>query len=102
MCRMREGRDNPVSVQQNLTSAEYVAQKGFAEDLDEGKYSLPLIHTLQSLPRHETIVLRNLLTQRRVAGHSPLFFFFFFFLIIYIALSIASINTIMLMQPVGL
>jgi geranylgeranyl pyrophosphate synthase len=58
---------------QNLTSAEYVAQKGFAEDLDEGKYSLPLIHTLQSLPRHETIVLRNLLTQRRVAGHSPLF-----------------------------
>jgi geranylgeranyl pyrophosphate synthase len=58
---------------QNLTSTEYVIQKGFAEDLDEGKYSLHLIHTLQSPPRHETIMLINLLTQRRVAGHSPLF-----------------------------
>lgn len=58
---------------QNLTSAEYEAQKGFADDLDEGKFSLPLIHTLLSLPQQETIVLRNLLTQRRVAGRSPLF-----------------------------
>jgi geranylgeranyl pyrophosphate synthase len=58
---------------QNLTSTGYVSQKGFVEDLDEGKYSLHLIHTLQSLPRHETIMLINLLTQRRVAGHSPLF-----------------------------
>jgi geranylgeranyl pyrophosphate synthase len=58
---------------QNLTSAEYGAQKGFAENLDEGKYSLPLIHALQSLPLYETLVLRNLLTQRRVAGHSPSF-----------------------------
>jgi hypothetical protein len=30
------------------------------------------------------------------------FFFFFFFFIIYIALSIASINTMMLMQPLRL
>ncbi|RAR00829.1 geranylgeranyl diphosphate synthase [Stemphylium lycopersici] len=59
------------SIEEYLRMVDFT-QKGFAEDLDEGKYSLPLIHALQSLSRHETVMLRNLLSQRRVAGCSPL------------------------------
>ncbi|KAG8630370.1 hypothetical protein KVT40_001989 [Elsinoe batatas] len=35
----------------NLTSAQYEKNKGFCEDLDEGKYALPLIHALAAKPR---------------------------------------------------
>ncbi|KAK5655708.1 hypothetical protein OQA88_5641 [Cercophora sp. LCS_1] len=55
---------------QNLSSAEYTQTKGFCEDLDEGKYSLPLIHALNNLPDDKALILRNILTQRRVCGKS--------------------------------
>ncbi|KAI0398029.1 putative geranylgeranyl diphosphate synthase [Xylariaceae sp. FL0594] len=41
----------------------YTEQKGFCEDLDEGKYSLPVIHLMQTNP--EDPVLRNIWMQRR-------------------------------------
>ncbi|KAL4935889.1 hypothetical protein BDV06DRAFT_228397 [Aspergillus oleicola] len=51
---------------QNLVSAEYTKQKGFCEDLEEGKFSLPLIHLLQTMPNN--YVLKNVWTQRRVTS----------------------------------
>ncbi|KAG7289912.1 hypothetical protein NEMBOFW57_006289 [Staphylotrichum longicolle] len=64
----------------NLTSADYTKQKGFCEDLDEGKYSLPLIHALGRCETYgptttndgKNTVLRNLLSQRHVAGKMSL------------------------------
>ncbi|KAL4914351.1 putative geranylgeranyl diphosphate synthase [Aspergillus aurantiobrunneus] len=49
---------------QNLVSAEYTKQKGFCEDLEEGKFSLPLIHLLGAMP--DNYVLKNIWMQRRV------------------------------------
>ncbi|VUC25193.1 unnamed protein product [Clonostachys rosea] len=51
---------------QNLTSDDYTNQKGFCEDLDEGKYSLPLILALTRSLRKGQI--NSLLVQRRVTG----------------------------------
>lgn len=51
---------------QNLHSSEYRAQKGFCEDLDEGKYSFPLIHALNVQPND--FLLRELLQRRRNVG----------------------------------
>ena len=58
---------------QNLASADYAKQKGFAEDLDEGKYSFTLIHcirTLDSEPKFagDAMQLRAFLMKRRFEG----------------------------------
>lgn len=58
---------------QNLASADYSKQKGFAEDLDEGKYSFTLIHCIQTLESDpklagEAMQLRSLLMKRRSEG----------------------------------
>ncbi|KAF2866567.1 isoprenoid synthase domain-containing protein [Massariosphaeria phaeospora] len=55
---------------QNLVSEEYMAQKGFCEDLDEGKFSLPLVHALAHT--HKGLQLRALLRQRRQKGQCTL------------------------------
>ncbi|KAG2026212.1 hypothetical protein GB937_001719 [Aspergillus fischeri] len=49
----------------NLTE-EYTGQKGFCEDLDEGKFSFPLIHALSSRPKN--LQLRGILQQSRITG----------------------------------
>lgn len=49
----------------NLIDNKYTDQKGFCEDLDEGKYSLTLIHALQTDPSD---LLINVLSMRRVQG----------------------------------
>ncbi|KAL4953372.1 isoprenoid synthase domain-containing protein [Aspergillus filifer] len=49
----------------NLTE-EYTGQKGFCEDLDECKFSYPLIHALTSQPKN--VQLRGILQQSRSAG----------------------------------
>ncbi|CZT49095.1 related to Fusicoccadiene synthase [Rhynchosporium secalis] len=51
---------------QNLKSSEYTSQKGFCEDLDEGKYSLPLLHLLQA--EIENVQISNILSTRRTNG----------------------------------
>ncbi|KAI1335897.1 terpenoid synthase [Xylariaceae sp. FL0016] len=55
---------------QNLESEEYTAQKGFCEDLDEGKFSLPLIHALAHTDK--PLQLRGLLHERRRKGKCSL------------------------------
>ncbi|KAJ3544466.1 hypothetical protein NM208_g878 [Fusarium decemcellulare] len=49
----------------NLIDQNYADQKGFCEDLDEGKYSLPLLHALQS---DRGGLLTNMLSARRTQG----------------------------------
>lgn len=43
----------------NLKSEDYAAQKGFAEDLDEGKFSLMMIHGIETNP-HDSFLLETL------------------------------------------
>ena len=58
---------------QNLASADYAKQKGFAEDLNEGKYSFTMIHciqTVESQPKFASAAmqLRAFLMKRRFDG----------------------------------
>lgn len=48
------------------TLSQYTGQKGFCEDLDESKFSFPLIHALVSQP--ENCQLRAILQLSRSAG----------------------------------
>ncbi|KAF6826625.1 Fusicoccadiene synthase 3 [Colletotrichum plurivorum] len=50
----------------NLVSSGYEAQKGFCEDLDEGKYSFPLIHTLNHANDSDKLELQSMLCERRL------------------------------------
>lgn len=56
---------------QNLTSAELSDQKGFCEDIDEGKFSYPIIHAL-SEPNKNMAVLRSVLANGRKEGRVPI------------------------------
>lgn len=40
----------------NLTAVEYTASKGYCEDLTEGKFSFPVIHSIQSNPMDRRLV----------------------------------------------
>jgi len=46
----------------NLKSDKYIAQKTFADDLTEGKFSFPIIHSIRATPRSRE--LANILRQR--------------------------------------
>eukprot|EP00040_Diaphanoeca_grandis_P029561 m.173300 g.173300 ORF g.173300 m.173300 type:complete len:312 (+) comp31722_c0_seq2:307-1242(+) len=46
----------------NLMSEEYAANKSFAEDLTEGKFSLPIIHSIHATPGNNQVI--NILRQR--------------------------------------
>ncbi|ROW08502.1 hypothetical protein VMCG_03251 [Cytospora schulzeri] len=52
----------------NLVSHQYAKTKGFAEDLDEGKYSFVLVHALHNAEPVTRTLLQNLLMQRRATG----------------------------------
>lgn len=46
----------------NLSSDEYTANKSFCEDLTEGKFSFPIIHSIHSTPRDHQVL--NILKKR--------------------------------------
>ena len=47
---------------QNLSSPEYSHNKGLCEDLTEGKFSFPIIHSIRAQP--DNLVLLNILKQK--------------------------------------
>jgi geranylgeranyl pyrophosphate synthase len=60
----------------NLQSDQYAVNKGFAEDLTEGKFSFPLVHAIRknqsnrqiiSMSSHFTILDESLTTIRRTS-----------------------------------
>ena len=45
----QEVRNLKLACQTKLTPEQYTDKKGFCEDLDEGKFSFPLVHCINSL-----------------------------------------------------
>jgi ophiobolin F synthase len=52
----------------NLYCEDYSETKGFCQDLDEGKFSFPIIHAFSAQPTGITKLLRELLQRRRDRG----------------------------------
>ncbi|KAJ5202050.1 uncharacterized protein N7498_006713 [Penicillium cinerascens] len=50
----------------NLMDDEYTSEKGFCEDLDEGKFSFPLVHAWNCQP--PDLILRGILQERKASG----------------------------------
>ena len=46
----------------NLASSEYAENKGLCEDLTEGKFSFPIIHSIRSNPQNRQLI--NILKQK--------------------------------------
>ena len=46
----------------NLASTEYTSNKGFCEDLTEGKFSFPIIHSIRSNPSNLQLI--NIIKQK--------------------------------------
>jgi len=46
----------------NLSSTEYAENKGLCEDLTEGKFSYPIIHSIRSNPQNRQLI--NILKQK--------------------------------------
>ena len=46
----------------NLSSSEYTDNKGLCEDLTEGKFSFPIIHSIRSNPQNRQLI--NILKQK--------------------------------------
>lgn len=46
----------------NLASTEYTSNKGFCEDLTEGKFSFPIIHSIRTNPSNRQLI--NILKQK--------------------------------------
>ena len=46
----------------NLSSTEYAENKGLCEDLTEGKFSFPIIHSIRSNPQNRQLI--NILKQK--------------------------------------
>ena len=41
----------------NLSSSEYTENKGLCEDLTEGKFSFPMIHSIRSNPHNRQLII---------------------------------------------
>lgn len=46
----------------NLSSTEYAENKGLCEDLTEGKFSFPIIHSIRANPQNRQLI--NILKQK--------------------------------------